>query len=109
MSLPENRSHYLMPLVSRPVAHFPSPLPSPRGTTAQNATAYNRAEHNIFLKMQMADPLLGQASHSNVPGRLPVSQEESNERGKGIKSGETDKVGAEERETSQLSSSAYDK
>jgi hypothetical protein len=61
--------------------------------------------------MQLADPLLAQGGQSNVAAKPPVTQEESNERGKEVEgSGAGDKVRAteEEREASQLSSIAYD-
>jgi hypothetical protein len=112
MFFPVSYTLYLMRLVSRPVAHFPTTRGrSISGPSEQRAPPYNRAEHNIFLKMQLADPLLAQGEQSNVPAKPPVSQEESNERAKEVEgSGAGDKVRAteEEREASQLSSIAYD-
>jgi len=81
--LPVSYPLYLMRLVSRPVVQFPSTHGrSISGPSAQTAPPYNRAEHNIFLKMQMADPLLAQGGQSSIAARPSVSQEESNERAK---------------------------
>jgi|SRR5271170_3992265 len=113
MFLPVSYTLYLMRLVSRPVAHFPSTRRrSISGPSAQRAPPYNRAEHNIFLKMQLADPLLAQGGQSNVAEKPAVSQEESNERereGEGSGAGDKDRATEEEREASQLSSIAYHK
>jgi len=108
--LPICYSLYLMHLVSRPVAHFPSTRGrSILGPSAQTAPPYNRAEHNIFLKMQLADPLLAQGGQSSVATRPTVSQEESNERAKEAEGSDEKGGTGEEREASQLSSIAYDK
>lgn len=65
-------------IVSRPVIQLPSSLhrctPSP---TPPNVLQYNRAEHNIFLRMQMADPLLPKNGRSVTPSRPSSSQEVS--------------------------------
>jgi len=113
MFFPVSCTLYLMRLVSRPVAHFPTTRGrSISGPSEQRAPPYNRAEHNIFLKMQLADPLLAQGGQSNVAAKPPVSQEESNERGKEVEgsglAGDKVRATEEEREASQLSSIAYD-
>ena len=99
------------------MTHLPSPQKhggsSSRGLP-QRGSPYNRVEHNIFLRMQMADPLSAQVACREPPNKPPASEGESIE-GTAEKLGsveeqERDRSKGEENKTAEhLSNIVYEK
>ena len=99
------------------MTHIPSPqrhggLSS--GGLPPGGMPYNRVEHNIFMKMQMADPLKNQTASRDPAIRTPATEKEPeqelSERIDGGAGTETEKTRLEDLEAAtHLSSIMYGK
>jgi hypothetical protein len=97
-------------LVSHPVTRLPSQRRrSFSGGAAQAPTTYNRAEHNIFLRMQRADPLSASSSGRSSGTKSPEDAAAQSPEKRGnetiVRQGDDD---VEKEAAAQLSNIAYD-
>lgn len=85
-------------IVSQPVTRLPSPgRPGGSGPIPSGPPIYNRPEHNIFLKMQMADPLARVQRLRSAPPERVSEKETGKGREMGTGAGKTEGTGLEQK------------